>query len=361
MIVKVLNQRAGGQSTEKRIREFLEDINITRFRMIVSFATLDGVNRLGAPTGQSLSEFLSRDRNKFECVIGANAITTPFALEEIVRLKQRFGSRVDAKAFSNHSVGLFHPKVYLFNTAERLTSVIVGSSNLTSGGLSKNIETNLVLTNLEQNIAAELDALWDEFWNHEDAEILNQDIIDRVRIRYKKELKSRLKLPRVEEEVAEDVTISETSSAERVLVRFIPLAGNRTSQMHFTKDIVEKFFGFHVTEPKTIKLQEVSPLGELSGIESRLLVYSTVNRNPKVEINGVKRLTTSDFVNNIHPILVMEAIGDLSYRYLILKVGEPGYDNLSRRLEMKPSIGNALKYWITDVRTLLHVWGEYPQ
>jgi len=40
----------------------------------------------------------------------------------------------------------FHSKIYLFYIKDKLFAAIIGSSNFTAGGLSNNIETNIIIT-----------------------------------------------------------------------------------------------------------------------------------------------------------------------------------------------------------------------
>ena len=56
---------------------------------------------------------------------------------------------VNAYVFYQPSVTIFHPKIYLFEGSEK-TTLIVGSSNLTSQGLFSNIEASLLL-NIENS------------------------------------------------------------------------------------------------------------------------------------------------------------------------------------------------------------------
>jgi hypothetical protein len=63
--------------------------------------------------------------------------------------------------------GVFHPKVYLFEFADNTWSAIVGSPNLTKGGLSSNSEVAVLINSSDEGAAEaykRLDATLDEFY-----------------------------------------------------------------------------------------------------------------------------------------------------------------------------------------------------
>ncbi len=77
----------------------------------------------------------------------------------------------DCKCKIFHSEkGVFHPKFYIFRQNDKCR-VLLGSSNLTNGGLRKNIEANLLLNNSPEyiNVLHDINQYFDELWNHPNA------------------------------------------------------------------------------------------------------------------------------------------------------------------------------------------------
>jgi HKD family nuclease len=80
-----------------------------------------------------------------EFLVGLDLQTTePDALQSLFELS-RHNTKVSLYCYSKaNPTGIYHPKLYLMKEDNEVTSV-VGSSNLTAGGLKKNMEINVVL------------------------------------------------------------------------------------------------------------------------------------------------------------------------------------------------------------------------
>jgi HKD family nuclease len=113
------------------------------FQACVAFAKSSGVLQL-APALQTF-----RDRGgRVEIVVGIDeGITTKQALELLIQYS------TVAYVFNNPASS-FHSKVYLFEMPQKRSVAFIGSSNLTSGGLYTNYETNV---GLEFDLAIEAD------------------------------------------------------------------------------------------------------------------------------------------------------------------------------------------------------------
>lgn len=94
-------------------------------------------------------------------------VTSPGAIKRLANLNLQYESmeyRVHSPTFGTDA-RLFHPKIYFTCDANQNCVSIVGSSNATSKGLSKNIEVNVVFTGKRQDSVIEqcsqsLDALY---------------------------------------------------------------------------------------------------------------------------------------------------------------------------------------------------------
>lgn len=114
----------------------LDDRRWTRFHAAVAWARATGVSLLR----DALGRFLSRG-GAATIVVGLDLTgTTREGLQGLLDLRAH-GS-LDVWVYHDEGGAVFHPKVYLFAGSEeaRLT---VGSSNMTGGGLSSNVEVSL--------------------------------------------------------------------------------------------------------------------------------------------------------------------------------------------------------------------------
>ena len=80
-------------------------------------------------------------------------ITETEAVEDLARLADSFDSmKYGVYTDSNHTLeGWFHPKMYLTGSSSDEWRVVIGSSNLTTGGLSSNLEVNCTLAGSESS------------------------------------------------------------------------------------------------------------------------------------------------------------------------------------------------------------------
>jgi len=105
---------------------------------------------------EAVEKNLSR-RFNFEIVVGlSDLVTEPAALETLYRLSKG-NDNVDLYCFfRNRKPGIFHPKTYLF-IKEPYVKAVVGSSNLTGGGLKANYEMNVIITaNMYEEFISEI-------------------------------------------------------------------------------------------------------------------------------------------------------------------------------------------------------------
>jgi hypothetical protein len=155
-------------------------------------------------------------------------------------------------------------------------------------------------------------------------------------------------------------TITPADMTRRILIRYVPKAGGRTSQVHFTREIAEDYFHFVLDQQRTIRLQQMRPGSALGPVENRPLVYSEVNRNCRIEVSGARRLGEHYPTSGQRPIIVFEEVqGDL-FRYLPLLPGDDGYAELDMYLDSLPKKGPALPSYITNLSKLLQIWPGYP-
>ena len=153
---------------------------------------------------------------------------------------------------------------------------------------------------------------------------------------------------------------SETAKMDRrILIRYVPKAGGRTSQVHFTREIAENYFHFVLGQPQTIRLQQLQLGSDLGPIESRPLVYSESNRNCRIEVSGARELGEHYPASGQRPIIVFEEVEEDLFRYVLLMPGDDGFAELAAHLDALPQ-GRALASDISDLGTILQIWPDYP-
>jgi HKD family nuclease len=109
-------------------------------RIAVAFVSQSGLDLIEAPMQSAL-----RTGATIEFLVGLDMHTTEAAALQSLYELSCANEYVSLYCYSSSSRGsIYHPKLYLFKSEDAATSII-GSSNLTSGGLQKNREVNVLL------------------------------------------------------------------------------------------------------------------------------------------------------------------------------------------------------------------------
>ena len=142
-----------------------ELIESTQVKMAVAFVRRTGIDEIY----KSLEYAMNVNNAKIELIAGLDFKTTDakalLALKEIEDTNKNFSFYCFGDKRDNYNDLIFHPKIYLFETAlsknTKFTSVI-GSSNLTSGGLTSNFEVNSVFREDKPKYFSQLQAIYNE-------------------------------------------------------------------------------------------------------------------------------------------------------------------------------------------------------
>lgn len=132
--------------------------NSTQARIAVAFMKYSGLKVIE----QSLNNCLEKKSN-VEIIAGLDFKTTdPQSIGFLLNIKKAF-SNLHFFCFGdkqdNKTDIVFHPKIYLFNNKRETTS-IVGSTNLTGGGLLSNFEVNAVIKEDKPLYFSQLEAIY---------------------------------------------------------------------------------------------------------------------------------------------------------------------------------------------------------
>lgn len=142
-----------------------ELIESTQVKMAIAFVRRTGIDEIY----KSLEYAMNVNNAKIELIAGLDFKTTDtkalLALKEIENTNKNFSFYCFGDKRDNYNDLIFHPKIYLFETAlsknTKFTS-IVGSSNLTSGGLTSNFEVNSVFREDKPKYFSQLQAIYNE-------------------------------------------------------------------------------------------------------------------------------------------------------------------------------------------------------
>jgi len=127
-------------------------------RIAVAFMKMTGLRVIE----ESLNNCLNK-KGTIEIIAGLDFKTTdPQAIKFLIDLRKSF-SNLSFYCFGdkneNHTDIVFHPKIYLFNNNKECTSII-GSTNLTGGGLTSNFEVNTIIKEDKPEYFSQLETIY---------------------------------------------------------------------------------------------------------------------------------------------------------------------------------------------------------
>lgn len=181
----------------RKVLSSIEDelLRCDRFYISVAFITMSGLT----PLLQTLKDLEIRGIQGYIITTDYLTFSEPKALDKLAELRN-----IELKMYCAKDVGEgFHTKGYIFKK-EELYRIIVGSSNITLGALTRNKEWNTKIISTENGeYANHIIEEFDSFWNS-DAARRYSEIIDQYRIAYElvkkqKEIVKQTELPTVEQ------------------------------------------------------------------------------------------------------------------------------------------------------------------
>jgi hypothetical protein len=327
-----------------------------------AFASRAGVDSLMADTGvQSLLQ-----RGVINLLVGIDAVTNRPTLERLRDLEAAHAS-LRVRVFWNQTPGLFHPKLAMFRYPDGRRSLIVGSGNLTPGGLRQNFEAfSIVRAGARERLDV---GGWERFRQAHAANIraIDDEALERAARNIIRGGRAR---PRADIEpdavVAAAVPVAgeplqeqaaALSGTGRVLVSLVPSAGDRWHQVHFNHYVMDNFFRITPNSSQRLYLTEVMHDGTSGDQETRPYVLSTANSNPKVELASHHG---APYPNNGRPIAVFRETQARAFDYMLLMPGDDGHDQMNRLLTRLPNVGKGLARVITDAAELRRDWPTCP-
>lgn len=345
------------QTPHYLIEAIIEQLNspdTSLWRGLFAFASQPGiVSLLDDP---DVIDFLHRGNT--ELIVGIDAITDPSALEKL-RVMENTIKNFKVKVFYKRMQGIFHPKIAHFIRDDGTQIIIIGSGNLTPGGLRNNIEAYSVfisepdeevdLSDLERFLEKHSDSL--RKIDDEIIELAKQNRVIRKRRRIIEEVEPE---EIFEEEEIEVIPVEENS---RVLVAEVPKAGGRWHQIHFNIKVNTQFFKVQPNSSERAYLFEKKSPIQIGSEEVRPVVFSSVNRNIRIEF-AAKR--DEPYPSSGRPILVVREVGTRIFHYILLMPGDEGHREMITFLNTHPSVGKGLRRSITTYNKLTAEWRDCP-
>jgi HKD family nuclease len=158
VIAELMPQNPTGHATHlyKQLNKHLSSPDIVECRVASAYVTWGGLSLVS----DALEAFLKRGK-KLRTVFGTgNALTTPDALLYAHYLRKRYPTNQRARTFEwEYGNSEFHPKYYEFRYTDRVV-VMVGSSNLTGGGMAYNHELSFAITAAHSDSVERSCGLW---------------------------------------------------------------------------------------------------------------------------------------------------------------------------------------------------------
>ena len=326
-----------------------------------AFASRGGVDSLiGDP---EIQHFLRE--SPMSLLVGIDAVTTRNTLVRLLELEQEI-ERLDVQIFWNPTDALFHPKIARFEYPDGRRTMIVGSGNLTPGGLRQNFEAfSIMRATADETLDV---SSWDRFLIEHAADMraIDESALERAA---QNVVRGRRRLRDVEPDSEMAPGVAEPAAGPlvdierpvgrtaRFLVARVPRAGGRWHQIHFNRNVIEEFFRVQHGTAQRVYLVECRQDGTFAEQEVRPCVYSDANKNPKIEIASHHG---EPYPDAGPPIAVYRELQVRSLAYMLLMPGDPGYDEMFALTEDLPTIGRGVRRVITNTHDIRRVWAASP-
>jgi hypothetical protein len=322
--------------------------------------------------------------NTVEVIIGVDRQGTDRgALRHLDALLHAYPSQCSVSVFNAPAhASIFHPKLYIFD-APKQQSIVIGSANLTAGGLGSNFESLILYTDCEVNSAPARHAedIWSLF--AKPTSPLRRDFLKPLSKDYLRTLLARLPEKSDVKEKSEGATFRElwrplsrvplpSSTRPKPRKRTKPgvaarsylvmevLRETRSTQMQVPIPVVEGFFGVEKREPLDVGLSIFTKTG-LSQPIHWPLVLSQGHRGERL----MRRTEMPQIRDLQRPLVVvfLKLAGRGRFAFKLLPQGSTGYRAATKLLAQAGQQGAARRRFLfgqpsdahwRDVKSLLN-------
>lgn len=285
------------------------------------------------------------ERGEYLLIIGIDEITNLASLETLNSIKIARPNLKVRAFYHNNKGSIFHPKLSYFKNQDDSGTLIVGSGNLTLGGLRRNREA-FTLLQLSVDELQRVERYWNT-WLLQSAELLKEidspDVISKARdnqyvrrtriIRRDQEAEIEIEDPTERTDEIEVVHQDgwQFYADSEILIAEIPRSGNRWKQANFDIDTFQQFFGATPgNNSQRILLRNINDDLSLSDIEVRPSV-SVVSQNYRFELDAASGL---DYPNQGKPIGVFVKVTTRMFLYHLYMPDHPLYPELNEWLQI---------------------------
>ena len=310
--------------------------DVVSLRMFFGFLTGSGVDAL-------LRVPEVRDvllRSEVEVLVGLDAVTDRLGLERLLELA-RDNPQFKPLVIKHTRRGLVHPKMLVARYADGRAVAVVGSNNLSSSGLSRNVE-GYTIARFEPEEPLDLSD-WDEFIRRWDPLIgeIDDEALEAAEQneRRLKRLRTAVRETRtkpnsdvvVSDGQVYEVPVSEIEDLEDledlVLVAQIPKGGNRWSQVGYSAQIIRDYFDVEAGDQVFLRRFDSAK------VEEPRVVHSKVNKNYRIELGAARE--AGDYPEESPPaVLFRRERGALRHhRYVFLMPEDEGHSEMAELAE----------------------------
>lgn len=326
-------------------------------RLMSAFASGGGIGAI-VPL---LDVFLA-EGNRLEVIVGIDLKgTDQGALRHLDALLHAYPSQCRVSVFNAPArAAIFHPKLYILETPHAV-SFVIGSANLTGGGLGSNFESLILYSECDSASPIVKQAL--EIWSMfaDPKAPLRPDFLKPLTKKYLGTLLRQLPLKRQDRERSEGATFkvlwhplsriplprstepkqrSRTKAPLKSLGYLVMdiLTETRSTQMQVPIPIVEGFFGIDKRQLYDFYLSIVTPTG-LSQPILRTLVRSQGDEGQRL----MRRIEMPQIRNLTRPLglIMIRLRGNRRFAFKLIPRSSSSYRILNRLLEQKGQQGSA--------------------
>lgn len=284
------------------------------------------------------------DRGEYSLIVGIDEITNLASLEALSVIKDAKPNLI-VKAFDHNNRGsLFHPKLSYFKNQDESGNLIIGSGNLTLGGLRRNREA-FSLLQLSVDELIRIEQYWNAWLIQSDELLKDIDNADVIRKATDNQYIRRTRIRRPDEEVVieEEIPVVGLDDNEilhqdgwqfypdsEVLIAEIPRSGDRWKQANFDIETFQSFFGATPGDnSQRILLRNINDDLTLSEIEVRPSV-SVVSQNYRFELDAASGLP---YPNNGKPIGIFVKVTTRMFLYHLYMPKQPLHTEINDWLQ----------------------------
>ena len=325
---------------------------------IFAFASKNGIENLFRDP--SFGKFLSTGTASL--IVGIDAVTNRAALETLQQFEAEFAG-LTARVFWNKTSKLFHPKLSLFESAAGSRELIVGSGNLTPGGLRLNHEAySVVRSDVRKDI--DITSLESFFEHNKDAiRPIDEEVLSRAAKnvfrgrRTGRGTAAEQATPEPDVDTPDGTEPIAVPTTARLLIARVPAAAGRWAQIHLNRDVVEQFFRIKPNSAERAFLNERRMDGTFGPEEVRPCIYAVANKNFKIEMAAAKG---HEYPSAGPPLALYLELGLRTFEYMLLFPSHPLYGAVDQLLVSLPPLGRGLHRSVTTLEALGAIWPDCP-